>query len=66
MGAPVDASAASSGADKFEALLQCCDKLRLKLLPRARSLQILQSTGLVRFAHFCSHCACVQSIGCSH
>jgi hypothetical protein len=36
------------GADLYEAILQSCDKLRLKLLPRARSLQLLRSSAMVR------------------
>lgn len=36
------------GAGLYEAILQSCDKLRLKLLPRARSLQLLQSSTMVR------------------
>jgi hypothetical protein len=36
------------GIELYEALLQSCDKLRLKLLPRARALQMLASTGMVR------------------
>lgn len=36
---------ASSGAalQQYEAVLQSCDRLRLKLLPRAKALQVLQS-----------------------
>jgi hypothetical protein len=43
-----------NGLDLYEAILQCCNQLRIKLVSRVQALQLLASRSLASFINLCA------------